>query len=111
MLYPVSPEKIQKFKDKLNAASDADDLPRPSFGAPEDLDVLKAVSKHLEGPELGDPVDGYPTFRYRGKLFALIEASWPSPLYDNQGDRVLFTGNVPAGPDPMAMWSVLYLLP
>jgi len=113
MLYPVAPEKIEKFKAKLNAASDAEALPRPQFRALDapDEKVLEIVSKRIEGAEMADPIGGFHVVRYRGKLLALVEVEWPSPLYDNNGDRVFFTGNVPAGPDPMAMWQLLFLLP
>jgi hypothetical protein len=113
MLYPVAPEKIAKFKDKLNAASDAENLPRPTFSAMDAPDgkVLEIVSRHLEDPELADPVEGFHVVRYRGRLLALVEVEWPSPLYDNEDQRVFFTGNVPCGPDPMAMWQVLFLVP
>jgi hypothetical protein len=113
MLYPVAPEKIAKFKDKLNAAADAENLPRPEFkpleGNSEEL--LAHSRKFIEVEELADPVEGFPVIRYRGRLYALVEVEWASPLYDNEGQRVFFTGNVPAGPDPMAMWQVLFLVP
>jgi predicted transcriptional regulator len=113
MLYPVAPEKIAKFKDKLNAAADAENLPRPQFKALDATDevVREMAAKFIEDPEMADPVEGFHVMRYRGRLYALVEVEWASPLYDNEGQRVFFTGNVPAGPDPMAMWQVLFLIP
>lgn len=113
MLYPVAPEKIAKFKDKLNAAADAENLPRPEIRPLDGSDehVLEAVSRYLEGPEMADPVDGFHVVRYRGKHLAVVEVEWPSPLRDRDGDMVLYTGNTPVGPDPMAMWQLLFLLP
>ena len=113
MLYPVAPEKIESFKDKLNSASDAERLPRPSFKALEGNkdQVQEVVSRFIEGAEITDPVDGFHQMRYRGREFCLVEVEWPAPLRDLDGDRVLYTGNVPVGPDPMAMWQVLFILP
>jgi len=113
MLYPVAPEKIGAFKAKLNAASDAEGLPRPTFKpleAPPEK-VLEIVSQFIEASELADPVEGFHVIHYRGRQFALVEAEWPSPLRDLAGDMVLHTGAVPVGPDPRHMWQVLFLLP
>ena len=110
MLYPVAPEKIGAFKAKLNAASDAESLPRPTYEAPEG-DVVKTASQYVEGASAADPVEGFPCITYRGRQFALVDAKWPTPLRTTEGEMVLFTGAVPVGPDPRAMWQVLFILP
>jgi hypothetical protein len=112
MLYPVAPEKIVALKANLNQASDAENLPRPTFGALEGDDeaVLAVAQRFLEDVEMADPVDVFHAITYRGCVYALVEVNWPSPLRDKDGDMVLYTGNVPVGPDPMAMWQVLFLL-
>lgn len=115
MLYPVAPEKIETFKAKLNRAADAENLHRPTFksleGSSEEL--LAHARKFIEVDGLVDPVDGFPVIRYRGREYALVEVEWSSdgPLRDKNGDMVLYAGNAPVGPDPMAMWQVLFLLP
>lgn len=112
MLYPVAPGKIAAFKEKLNRASDAENLPRPTFEAldGDDEAVLAVARRFLEDVEMTDPVDGFHAITHRGCVYALVEVNWPSPLRDKDGDMVLYTGNVPVGPDPMAMWQVLFLL-
>lgn len=115
MLYPVAPEKIASFKAKLNAAADAENLPRPSFSALEGTEeqVHAQAAKFVEVDGFADPVEGFHVIRYRGREFALVEVQWGDgkTLRDNNGDMVLYTGNAPVGPDPMAMWQVLYILP
>lgn len=112
MLYPVAPIKFHRLVERLNAASDAENLPRPVIERPEgtDEELLEAVRRHAGDGAPADPVDGHFAFTFRGGVYVAVEVNWPKPLRSNEGERVLYTGNAPVGPDPMAMWKAMFLL-
>jgi hypothetical protein len=113
MLYPISPEKVARFIERLNAASEAENLPRPAVHAvdasPEEM--VAAASVYIEGARPADPVDGMACVGIKGRPYCLLKVQWPRPLRDKSGQMVLHSGNVPVGPDPTHMWQVLWLLP
>ena len=122
MLYPVAPLKLSSLTKKLNAASDAEGLPRPTIRRPEgtDEELLEAVCLHLGSVTPADPEDDafaytFPeddafAFTFREGVYLAVEVKWPEPLRTAEGEMVLFTGNAPVGPDPLAMWQAMFLL-
>ena len=113
MLYPVAPNKLARLVETLNAASDAEDLPRPEIGRPEGSDeaLLGKVRGHLGLAEPADPpFDDQFAFTFRGGTYLVVEVKWADPLRTTEGEMMLFTGNAPVGPDPLAMWQAMFLL-
>ena len=113
MLYPVAPLELDRLVEKLNAASDAEDLPRPTIGRPEGSyeETLEAVRRHVGAAEPADPplADQF-AFTSRAGGSPVVAVKWPKPLRTTEGEMVLFTGSVPVGPDPLAMWQAMFLL-
>jgi hypothetical protein len=109
MLYPSVPEKVDRLIQRIHESCDADDIPHPEIG-PLDTSIEEqheVASRFLEDVEPADPVDGYPCFRFRGKVYALVAVKWPAEIRDSKGQKVLWAGNAPCGPDPMALWTAL----
>lgn len=113
MLYPVAPDKLGKFVERLHAACDAADIPRPVIGAPANREAaLDEVDRYLDRfGELDDPVEGHLAVRYRGRVYLVVDAAWPSPLRTLKGDETVVYKDVPVGPSRLAMWAALQYLP
>lgn len=112
MLYPVAPDKISRFAERLKKACEADGLPLPPIRllrrSPEEM--VAAASPFVEDISPIDPVGDVPCVGIKGRPYALLEVDWPEVTRDNEGQMVLHTGSVPAGPDPLAMWQVIRLV-
>lgn len=112
MLYPVAPDKIPRFVERLKRACDADRIPLPSVKllrrGPEEM--VAAASPYVEGVAHDESTQGVPCVRINGRSYALVEVAWPEVVRDKEDQMVLYTGSVPCGPDPLAMWQVIRLM-
>jgi hypothetical protein len=113
MLYPVAPDKLQKFVERLNLACDEARIPRPEVTRPLGRDAAyDEIDKYLDRFEEPEGlVEGHLAVKFRGRTFLVVDVVWPSPLRTLDGSETLLFKDVPVGPSRLGMWAVLQYLP
>lgn len=113
MLYPVAPDKLGKMIERIHAASDEANIPRPEFSTPTDEEALiEELDRYMDEYQLHEEwIEGYRSFSFRGRLFLVVDVTWPSPLRTLDEEEVVLFKDVPAGPSRIGMWAMLQYLP